>query len=93
MGTVDYIAETESGQLQIEVMTRDMGRDIVDQLIRIRKDKGLSQQEVADAAGLPRANISRIERKLYTPTLAVLSKYAAGLGKKLRLEIEDMNEG
>lgn len=86
----DYVVKTEAGDVYIENYTRELSDDIVDQLIEVRKSKGMSQQDVADASGLPRANISRIERKLYTPTIAVLSKYALGMGKKIRLEIDDI---
>lgn len=45
-------------------------------LIKARKDKGMTQQEVADTVGINRAFLANIERGEHTPSLEVARKIA-----------------
>ena len=47
---------------------------------RLRAERGWSQEELADQAGLHRTYISGIERMVRNPTLTVLDKIATALG-------------
>lgn len=59
-------------------------------LKRERIRKGLSLTDVAERSGLDRAAISKLENgHQLNPTLATLARYAAGVGKRLRLVIAD----
>lgn len=50
-------------------------------LRKMREERGLSQEELASAAGVRQGNISRLERgKVASPGIDLLSKVAAGLG-------------
>ncbi|MBA6383662.1 helix-turn-helix transcriptional regulator [Colwellia sp. BRX10-6] len=49
----------------------------------VRKEKSLSQENLAELSGLSRAHVSRIERFLYNPKLDTLFKVSNGLGIKL----------
>lgn len=46
---------------------------------RLREERGLSQQQMAEASGVPRATWTSLESGSANPTLAVLSKAAAAL--------------
>ena len=48
----------------------------------LRRSRGLSQEELADRAGVHRTYISQLERGLKSPTLAVLMKLGAALNVK-----------
>lgn len=50
---------------------------------RLREDRGWSQEELADRAGLHRTYVSGVERGVRNPTLTVLHKIAAALEVKL----------
>ncbi|MGI6249703.1 MAG: helix-turn-helix domain-containing protein [Acutalibacteraceae bacterium] len=58
---------------------------IIDELIEIRKEKGLTQRELAEAANLAQPAIARLESKAVTPQLDTLLKIAAALGYDLAL--------
>ena len=45
-----------------------------------RADAGLSQEELADRAGLDRSYVGGVERGDRNPTLLVIAKIAKGLG-------------
>lgn len=47
---------------------------------KLRKERGLSQEEFADAAGLHRTYVSGIERGVRNPTVTIVAKLARGLG-------------
>ena len=63
MNNVDYIVSTETGDILIEKDSKRITDDIVDQLVAYRKKLKLTQQDIADATGMKRANIARIELK------------------------------
>lgn len=46
---------------------------------RLRKERGLSQEALADEAGLDRTYISGIERIVRNPTVTVIEKIAIAL--------------
>ena len=47
---------------------------------RLRKERGWSQEALADAAGLDRTYISGIERVVRNPTITVVERIAQALG-------------
>ena len=51
-------------------------------LKRLRKDRKLSQEELADLSGLDRSYISILERNLKLPSLYTILALASGLGIK-----------
>lgn len=51
-------------------------------LRRLRDEKGWSQEQFADEAGLHRTYVSDIERAARNPTIMVLEKLAKALGVK-----------
>lgn len=85
---MDYMVITDEISLLIETETRRTSDILVDQLIQKRKELHLTQQDIADATGIKRPNIARIEGKRYTPTLEVLNRYADCLGMRVELTLE-----
>lgn len=85
---MDYMCLTDEISFLIETQTKKESDLIVDQLIARRKELHLTQQEIADATGIKRPNIARIEGKRYTPTLEVLNRYADCLGMRVELSLQ-----
>lgn len=46
---------------------------------RLRKERGWSQEALADAAGLDRTYISGVERVVKNPTISVVERVASAL--------------
>lgn len=53
------------------------------QLARLRIEKGLTQEDLAQRAGVRQPNIARLESGKHKPTLDLLRRVAAALGYKL----------
>lgn len=59
--------------------------DIQRELIRLRLEKGLSQKELAEKIGTRQSAVSRIERGVCNPSIALLGKIAKALGRDLQV--------
>ena len=62
----------------------DVGRRVGAKVKRLRKEQGLSQEELAERSGVHRTFVSQIERAVKNVTLVSLDKVAQGLGVALR---------
>jgi len=62
---------------------------IISQLITLRKEKKLTQKELAELIGDKQSNISRLESGDYNPTIAKLKKIAECLNHKLDIRFID----
>jgi len=70
----------------------DIAKEVRDSIIEIRKEKNLSQKELAELTGISQANMSKIENGYYVPSLTMLKRIADGLGKVLSVEFIDQEE-
>jgi transcriptional regulator with XRE-family HTH domain len=50
---------------------------------RLREAQGISQEDLADRAGVHRTYVSGVERGVRNPTVTVLEKIAGALGEPL----------
>ncbi|MGH1404043.1 MAG: helix-turn-helix domain-containing protein [Alphaproteobacteria bacterium] len=64
----------------------DIRKKVGQNLARIRKEKGLSQEDLAFECRLHRTYISGIERGIRNPTIMILDKIA----KVLKIEVKDL---
>ena len=60
-----------------------MGENVV---LRARKYRNLTQQELADIMGTDRTRISKVERQNANPTVALLSKIANAMDMTLKID-------
>ena len=92
MNNVDYIVSTETGDVLIEKDSKRITDDIVDQLVAYRKKLKLTQQDIADATGIKRANIARLELKKNEASVDSLVRYAKSIELDLSIELVGMKE-
>ena len=62
---------------------------IIEQLVSERHKQKLTQQDVSELTGILPSNLARFESGTRIPTLIILQKYAAALGKKIELQLCD----
>lgn len=60
--------------------------DIINAMIKARKEQGLTQKQLSELTGISQADISRIENGTRNPSLGMIKRLAAGMGMRLKLE-------
>ena len=65
------------------VWRMDVRQRLAANMKRLRKERGWSQEALADEAGLDRTYISGIERKVKNPTITVVNRVARALNCSL----------
>lgn len=73
----DFAAEYESMRPEYEAVRA---------VIAARLENHMTQKELAEKTGIRQSNISRIESGAASPTIDTLSRIAAGMGKRLKIE-------
>jgi transcriptional regulator with XRE-family HTH domain len=68
-------------------------RRLAGNLLRLaRMRSGLSQRQLAEAAGVPQSTVARIETYRHQPTLPLLARLFAAAGLELRTRLEDYDD-
>lgn len=60
-------------------------QEFVDSIVNLRKNKKLTQQEIADDAGVIRETIARIENRITSPQVNTLLKILEPLGYTIKI--------
>lgn len=55
-------------------------------MIKVRKERGLTQKQLSELTGISQADISRIENGTRNPSLEMIKRLAIGMGMRLKLE-------
>lgn len=67
----------------------DIRKQVGKNLAKIRRERGLSQEELAFECDLHRTYISGIERGIRNPTITIIDKIASALEIKMAQLFED----
>jgi transcriptional regulator with XRE-family HTH domain len=62
--------------------------EVARQILRIRIETGLTQEELAKKAGTRQATVSRLENGVAHPSLSFLKRIAKAVGARLKVEFE-----
>ena len=76
MNNIDNYVKDEKELLNLEY-------ELVCNLIKLRKEKGLSQRKLAELADIDQPSIARIESGKHTPSLKMLVKLLNVMGYKI----------
>lgn len=77
---------------EIQKYTLERSKQIIEELVAERYRQNLTQQEISNRTGIMPSNLARFESGTRIPTLLVLQKYAAALGKYIEIKICDDRE-
>lgn len=84
---MDFIAREDDFEVLVERQKERVKNQILTSYIKLRKEKGITQQEIADRTGIKRTNVARIESGRNAPTIEVLVKLAAALDMELKIRL------
>ncbi|MCF0237612.1 MAG: helix-turn-helix transcriptional regulator [Sphaerochaetaceae bacterium] len=59
---------------------------LIKEIISLREEQHISQQELADKTGIDRSDISKLEHGTANPSLKTIKRIAEGLGKKVYIQ-------
>ena len=76
----------EDSNLKKEYDDLEPEYDIINAMIKARKEKGLTQKQLSELTGISQADISRIENGTRNPSLEMIKRLATGMGMRLKLE-------
>jgi len=74
-------------EVQKELEMNEAEYRIIEEIIMARREKKLTQKDLAELIGTRQSNISRLESGNYNPTLDFLQKIASAMDKKLEVRI------
>ena len=74
-------------EVQNELKMNEAEYKIIEQIIMARKERNLTQKDLAELIGTKQSNISRLESGNYNPTIDFLNKIAVAVGKELKVSI------
>lgn len=89
---MDYMVNKKGTKVLIEADPVAIKKQVVGQYKEMRKEKKLSQEQVAAAAGMARPDISRFESGRYNPSLELMVRYAHALGCELKVELVSIDK-
>lgn len=75
----------EDDEVRAEYDALEPEYQLVRAIVEARESQGLTQEQLATASGINRADISRLENGSGNPSLRTLKKLATGLGKHLEI--------
>lgn len=76
----------EDSNLKKEYDNLEPEYDIINAMIKARKEQGLTQKQLSELTGISQADISRIENGTRNPSLEMIKRLATGMGMRLKLE-------
>lgn len=85
---MDYIFDLDGTEILIEVQQKDIRKYVIEQYVKCRKEKKLTQEQLAQRTGISRPNISRFESGNYNPSLEMMVRIAEALGMNLNIKLE-----
>jgi len=78
----------ENPELRSAYDDLDLPYRIIRELVRLRIESNMTQDELAERTGIPKSNISRFENGKHIPSMQMIERIATGLGMKLEWSIK-----
>jgi predicted transcriptional regulator len=67
-------------------------RELIDELVRVRRESELSQTEIAARMGTSQSAVARLESGALDARLSTLERYAAALGRTVDWQVRPSEE-
>jgi predicted transcriptional regulator len=74
-------------EVRNELENNEAEYKIIEEIIMARRERNITQKELAELVGTKQSNISRLESGNYNPTLEFLTKIAKAVGKELEIRM------
>lgn len=85
---MDYVFDIDGTEILIEVQQKDVRNHVIEQYVKCRKEKKMTQEQLSQRTGISRPNISRFESGNYNPSLEMMVRIAEALEMNLNITLE-----
>ena len=85
---MDYVFNVDGTEILIEEQQKEVRNQVIEQYIKCRKEKQMTQEQLSQRTGISRPNISRFESGNYNPSLEMLVRIAEALEMNLNITLE-----
>lgn len=79
----------KNNKKQVESIQLETRKQLIEQLIRYRKSKKITQADISENTGIQRPNISRLESGKYNPTLDMIVRVADSIGLEVEISLKE----
>ena len=86
---MDYIYINGEEQVLIEPQQISVRNDVIQQYSKCRKDKKMTQSDLASRTGISQPNINRFESGKYNPSLEMMVRIAMALDMELDIRLKE----
>lgn len=84
-------ATAKNNKKLVEGVQLETRKQLIEQLIRYRKAKRITQADISESTGIQRPNISRLESGKYNPTLDMIVRVADSIGLEVEITLKEKN--
>ena len=85
---MDYVFDIDGTEILIEVQQKEVRNQVIEQYVKCRNEKKMTQEQLAQRTGISRPNISRFESGNYNPSLEMMVRIAEALEMNLNITLE-----
>ncbi len=86
----NYVVRDTYGPFNLDHEQEKIKFQLMQEFVTLRKQAGITQEELSRRTGISRPNIARMENGSYNPTIEMMVRLAAGIGKKIDIRFRDM---
>lgn len=90
---MDYVFTSDNQEILIEGLQKETRAQVIGNYIKCRKDKKLTQDNLAQLSGISRPNITRFESGKYNPSLEMMVRIAAAMDMELQVSLVRKKRG
>jgi len=84
---MDYVFTLDNQEILIEGLQKETREQVIGNYVKCRKDKKLTQENLAQMSGISRPNITRFESGKYNPSLEMMVRIAAAMDMELQVSL------
>ncbi len=84
---MDYVFTSDNQEILIEGLQKETRTQVIGNYVKCRKDKKLTQDNLAQLSGISRPNITRFESGKYNPSLEMMVRIAAAMDMEVQVTL------
>lgn len=90
---MDYVFTADKQEILIEGLQKETREQVIGNYVKCRKDKKLTQDNLAQLSGISRPNITRFESGRYNPSLEMMVRIAAAMDMEVQVTLVRKKRG